>query len=146
MSNSHKPTSLVSHKDKGKSRAFTAPDADTERTPLLASQLEPPPEQSTSQLPTSEARHTRRSLASRLTIVFFLTLGICVIGFIIIGLLAYSYASRASSHSDEVLDRGLVVREPFHVDVLNTTQQGGIWVKLEARLGVNAGKYPSFSF
>ena len=55
-------------------------------------------------------------------------------------LLAWSYASRASSLvPEQVLNRDVVLSGPFRVDVLNTTDYGGIWLNVSGRMGFDAG-------
>jgi hypothetical protein len=62
------------------------------------------------------------------------------IAFIVVALLAYSYAARAKAvASDDLLDRAVTVQGPDRLDVLNVTEDGGIWVSLEGRVGVDAG-------
>ncbi|KAJ7450789.1 hypothetical protein FB451DRAFT_1146099 [Mycena latifolia] len=116
--------------DKGKRRA----EDPTERTPLLGSHSssveDGPPE------PTV----VRRRLISKLTTVFLASLIITVLTAVALGLLAWSYASRASNVStDDILKDGLVFEGPDRVDVLNITWSGGLWVNLEARMGFDAG-------
>ena len=54
--------------------------------------------------------------------------------------MAYSYASRASLLSpDELFDRAVVFKGPDCLDVLNFTDDGGIWLKVEGRVGIDAG-------
>jgi len=117
--------------DKGKQRA----DAPTERTPLLQNG-------STSQdtflvaTPPSSAR----SIRSILTTVFLVSLFICSIFVAIPALLAWSYASKASSLvPEQVLNRDVVLSGPFRVDVLNTTDFGGFWLNVSGRMGFDAG-------
>ncbi|KAJ7766322.1 hypothetical protein DFH07DRAFT_915995 [Mycena maculata] len=116
--------------DKGKRRAQDA----TERTPLLGASSgtlddSPPPTSSTS-----------RRLFSRLAAVFLGSFVVSLLVFVALGLLAWSYASRASHASaDDLLNEGLVFEGPDRVDVLNITWTGGIWVNVEARMGFDAG-------
>ncbi|KAI0048703.1 hypothetical protein FA95DRAFT_1539466 [Auriscalpium vulgare] len=119
------------HIDKGKGRAST-PEP-TEDTPLLAS--------SSHTLLDDDFPHpTRRHLVSTLTTVFLATLALSIV--VILGLvfLAYSYAAKASRvSSNELLDKAVVFRGPDSVDVLNITDAGEVWVRLDGRVGVDAG-------
>lgn len=55
-------------------------------------------------------------------------------------MLAYSYAARIKLvSSDELLERAVFVRGPDRIDVLNITDDGGIWVNVDSRVGVDAG-------
>ncbi|KAG8216010.1 hypothetical protein J3R82DRAFT_8003 [Butyriboletus roseoflavus] len=81
----------------------------------------------------------RRRLWKRLIFVFFFTLSLCLVVFLALALLAYSYATRLAYLSqDDVLANGLVFQGPDKVDVINATD-GGLWVRLDARVGVDAG-------
>lgn len=54
--------------------------------------------------------------------------------------MAYSYASRASLLSpDEIIDKAVVFEGPDRLDVLNVTDDGGIWLEVEGRVGIDAG-------
>lgn len=121
----------TSNTSKGKTRA-TQQDLD-ERTPLLASgsgthyDLEPGPPR-------------RRRLFTKLLSVFVFFFSVCILLFILVLLIAYSYGSRASDiSSDELIQRALVVRGPDRLDVLNITREGGIWVNVQGRVGLDAG-------
>ncbi|EKM57252.1 uncharacterized protein PHACADRAFT_254920 [Phanerochaete carnosa HHB-10118-sp] len=119
------------HAAKGKGRA--RPEDFDERTPLLASgsgaHHDPEP-----------AAPRRRRLFAKLLSVFLYTLSFCVLFFVIVLLIAYSYGSRASGiSSDELIQRALVTRGPDRLDVLNVTGDGGIWVKVRGRVGLDAG-------
>lgn len=121
---------------KGKGKA--EPRQATETTPLL--------EAGSSQVSGGEddldlvnSSVTRRRLWKRLIFVFILTLSLCLSIFLALGLLAYSYATRFSYLSpDDVLANGLVFQGPEKVDVINATD-GGLWIRLDARVGVDAG-------
>lgn len=118
------------HSAKGKGRALPT-DID-ESTPLLASSsgTEHDPQ------PAPRRRRVVRTLLS----VFLLSLCFCVILILLVALLAYSLGSSASGASpEELIERGLVVRGPDRVDVLRITQEGGIWVQVKGRVGMNAG-------
>lgn len=116
---------------KGKARA-TPQDFD-ERTPLLASgsgtHYDPEP---------SVPR--RRHLLAKLLSVFLFSFSVCVLLLLLVLLIAYSYGSRASDISpDELIQRALVARGPDRLDVLNITKEGGIWVNVRGRVGLDAG-------
>ncbi|KAK7680299.1 hypothetical protein QCA50_016539 [Cerrena zonata] len=117
--------------DKGKGRA--APLHPTESTPLLASH-------SNSHQELEDYSTPRRHLCTRLFTVFTVTLLTCVLLLLVIVLIAYSYGSRASDISSDILiRRALVLRGPDRIDVLNFTQEEGLWVQVDGRIGVNAG-------
>ena len=127
-SESQSGTSIIS---KGKARA-TPQDLD-ERTPLLASGSGAPydPE---------PAAPRRRRLFVKLLTVFLYSLSVCILFLVILLLIAYSYGSRASGiSSDELVQRALVARGPDRLDVLNITKEGGIWLKVHGRVGLDAG-------
>ncbi|OAX35552.1 hypothetical protein K503DRAFT_722825 [Rhizopogon vinicolor AM-OR11-026] len=82
----------------------------------------------------------RRGLWSKLTFVFLASLSFCIIMFLLLALLAYSYAARLSDISPEdVLENALVIQGPYRVNVLNVTADGGIWIQVQARVGIDAG-------
>jgi hypothetical protein len=131
------PEEPLVHKDKGKGKAIL--EEPSERTPLL------PPQASGSHLairslPTYSHQSRRRSSAFRFLIAFFIFLAITV--FVLLGLVlfAYSYAARASEiPRNELLDKALVVQGPDHLNVLNITSEGEIWVNVQARVGLDIG-------
>ncbi|KAF4613194.1 hypothetical protein D9613_010881 [Agrocybe pediades] len=107
--------------DKGKGRAHEP----TERTPLLPG--------TTSTGPTglgalheavTPANSHNRSLRSQLTTVFLVSLLFCLLAFLVLFFLAWSYASRAANLrlEDAIQDGYFVVRGPDHVDVVNITR------------------------
>jgi hypothetical protein len=121
--------------DKGKGRVIEP----TENTPLLANA-------SSSRLPIDGASsntlplHSRRALWTRLLAVFVLSLLFCILLLSLAGLLAWSYASRASKLSpEEILHEGVVLQGPERIDVLNITDTAAISVEASGRVGVNAG-------
>ncbi|KAI0922585.1 hypothetical protein AcV5_009518 [Taiwanofungus camphoratus] len=121
------------HVDKGKARA-RSPEPN-EITPLLGSA-------SGSVTSGEEPENTPygRRLYSRLVTVFLISLSLCILTLILLVLIIYSYRSRAVSASpNEILQHALVVRGPDRVDVLNTTGDGGIWLTVHGRLGLDAG-------
>ncbi|GBE83381.1 hypothetical protein BKA93DRAFT_848176 [Sparassis latifolia] len=122
------------HIDKGKARA--AEPEPTEGTPLLGSASAP----YTSRDDLDSTPRPRR-LWSRLVTVFLISLSLCVLAFLLVIVVAYSYRSRASDISpDEILQHALVVKGPSRVDVLNTTGDGGVWVNVHCKLGLDAGE------
>ena len=130
-SGGEQPETIPEPVDKGKQRAREP----SERTPLLASSsriiedhVAPP-------------AHSNRRLWAKLTTVFLISLSICIVGFVLLALLAWSYASRASNlDPQDVISNDLVLSGPDKVDVLNVTDDGGIWVKVHGRIGMDAGK------
>ncbi|KAF8961431.1 hypothetical protein BDZ97DRAFT_1703298 [Flammula alnicola] len=117
------------HVDKGKGRALDP----TERTPLLGSS-------STAIEEAITPADSRRRLRSTLTTVFLISLCICILGFVIIALLAWSYASRASHlKPEDILNDDLVFAGPDRVDVLNITDDG-VWLNVRGRIGIDAGR------
>lgn len=120
------------HAAKGKGRA--RPEDLDERTPLLASgsgtHYEPEP-----------TTPRRRRLVAQLLSVFLYSFSFCVLLFIIVLLIAYSYGSRASGiPPDELIQRALIARGPDRLDVLNITSDGGIWLRVRGRVGLDAGR------
>lgn len=119
--------------DKGKARAQDP----TERTPLLGGTSQPP-----LVLDSHNGEHTtiNRRLRARLTTVFLVTLSFCIFALVLFALLAWTYAARAARLTPEdIIKNDLVVQGPSRVDVLNISSDGGIWVKVEGQLGVDAG-------
>ncbi|KAF8909742.1 hypothetical protein CPB84DRAFT_1673342 [Gymnopilus junonius] len=117
------------HIDKGKGRAHEP----TERTPLLGS---------TSAVLDDAVTTTsnRRGLRSQLFTVFLVSFSICILVASLLGLLAWSYASRASDlKPDDIIKNDLVFRGPDKIDVLNITKEGTIWLNIRGRVGVDAG-------
>lgn len=118
--------------DKGKARA-RSPEP-TEDTPLLGSA-------SGSYTSRNEPETLPRRLYSRLVSVFLISLSFCVLAFIFVVLIVYSYRSRAVSASpDQILQHALVLRGPDGVDVLNSTGDGGVWLLVRGRIGLDAGE------
>lgn len=136
--------------DKGKGRELSTDLS--ERTPLLASQSHTSREHADLEV----IARSRQRLWSKLTFIFLFTLSICmsnryicsyrthehlpgIITFIVVAVLAYSYAVRASRASPgDLLDRAVIVKGPYSVDVLNITKDDGIWVNVESMVGVDA--------
>jgi hypothetical protein len=120
--------------DKGKGKATSVPPTTTERTPLLESHLDAIHD------PSELSIQDRRRLYSKLTFVFLTTLSISVLLFILLTLLAYSYAARISAlPSQALLDRTLTLGGLDRVDLLNITEDGGIWLEIEGRVGLDIG-------
>ena len=125
-------------KGKGKSRATNHPES-TESTPLLASR-------SYDLLSDSDAddiestSQPNPTLVSTLTTVFLTTLSLSILLVLLLLSLAYSYAAQASQLSDEdILNNNLVFHGPDAIDVLNISQHGEIWLRLDGRVGFDAG-------
>ncbi|KAI6145072.1 hypothetical protein BKA82DRAFT_4169754 [Pisolithus tinctorius] len=122
---------------KGKSKA-NAPEQTSERTPLLQGEAS----QSTllsDIVIDAENAGARHRLRSTLTLVFFTSLFLCLLIFAVIVLFAYSFASTLSDVSpQDLLEKGIVFEGPKRVDVLNATD-GGIWINVNARVGIDAG-------
>ena len=82
----------------------------------------------------------RRRLYSRLLSVFLISLSLCVLLFVLLAVVAFSWRSRASTtRPEEILQRSLVVRGPDRVDVLNATHGEGVWLMVHGRMGLDAG-------
>ncbi|RPD60580.1 hypothetical protein L227DRAFT_593329, partial [Lentinus tigrinus ALCF2SS1-6] len=122
--------------DKGKARAHD--EQPTEQTPLL-----PSGSGSLSSSRDTSVEHptaTRRRLYSRLLSVFLVSLSLCVLLFVLLAVVAYSWRSRASTtRPEEIIQRSLVVRGPDRIDVLNATSQDGVWLLVHGRMGLDAG-------
>ena len=122
--------------DKGKARASS--QQPTENTPLLSSRsyiIHPDDE---SLETASQPNFT--SLVSTLTTVFLTTLFISILLILLLLSLAYSYAAKASHQSnDDILNSGLVFRGPDALNVLNISDHGGVWLRLDGRVGFDAG-------
>ncbi|KZT08206.1 uncharacterized protein LAESUDRAFT_724225 [Laetiporus sulphureus 93-53] len=122
------------HIDKGKARA-RSPEP-TEGTPLLGSS-------SSSYTARTIPQHAPpiRRLFHKVLTVFLISVSLCVFVLILAAVVLYSYRARAVSASpDEILQHALVLRGPDRVDVLNTTGDGGIWLMVHGRLGLDAGE------
>ena len=121
---------LSDHVDKGKRRAQEF----TERTPLLGSSS-----RATEDLDITPSNSHRR-LRSQLTTVFLVSLSICIMSFVVVALFAWSYASKASHLTPEdIINQHLVFVGPNHVDILNITDDGGIWLNVGGQIGLDAG-------
>ncbi|KAJ3574879.1 hypothetical protein NP233_g1459 [Leucocoprinus birnbaumii] len=135
MSSEDSDLPTTSTVDKGKRRA----DVPTERTPLLQNESYG----STSRdiaLFTDTPPSSRQRLRSILTTVFLVSLSLCIIIAVFFSLLAWSYASKASRLvPDRLLNEDVVVDGPFGLDVLNTTDDGGLWLNVSGRVGFDAG-------
>lgn len=123
--------------DKGKQRASTP--APSERTPLLPSGSSHIIHQSRPRSSQSE-RPPHQNLLRKLLVVFSATLVACIVVLALIILFALSYSSRVSSLTvQDVLDRGFVVEGPDRIDVLNATKEGGVWIRVGCRVGLDMG-------
>jgi hypothetical protein len=124
--------------DKGKARQ-TSTQEPTETSPLLASpsHVVHPDDDN---LETASQSNNRSTLLSTLTTVFLITLSISIILALLLLSLAYSYAAKASQLSDDViLNNGLVFHGPDAIDVLNISRHGDVWLRLDGRVGFDAG-------
>lgn len=123
----------------GKGKAKAKASDVTERTPLLSSATTAGIHDIDSQ-PNPAPIHSQPRLLRRIFFVFTITLATCIILFTFLVLIAYGYSSRVSNVStDDILEHGLVVKGPDRLDVLNTTEAEGMWVRIEGRAGVDAG-------
>lgn len=111
----------------------------TETTPLLEASGSSRVSGDEDYLDLEDSTVARRRLWKRLTYVFCFTLSLCFFVFLALALLAYSYATRLFYLSpDDVLANSLIFQGPDKVDVINATD-GGLWLRLDARVGVDAG-------
>lgn len=123
--------------DKGKQRAATPEPS--ERTPLLPSGSsyilrQPYPHSS----PPGPPPH--QILLRKLLIIFLATLLACVIVLALVIVFTLSYSSRVSSlTAQDILDRGFIVQGPDRIEVLNATKEDGVWVRVDARVGLDIG-------
>ncbi|KAH9974491.1 hypothetical protein BGW80DRAFT_1559977 [Lactifluus volemus] len=125
--------------NKGKARAVNGCNQEpTETTPLL-------PHQSyvihtdDDNLDTT-GQSNRSSLLSTLTTVFLTTLFVSILLILLLISLAYSYAAKASQLSDrDILDTGLLFRGPDALDVLNISEHGEVWLRIDGSVGFDAG-------
>lgn len=131
MNATDQPNDSSAHVDKGKQRARDP----TEHTPLLGS--------SSALLNDAEASipaNSHRRLRTTLTTVFLVSLSICITLFVVIALLALSYASKASNlKPEDIVNHHLVFAGPDKVDVLNVTREG-VWLHVHGRIGLDAGQ------
>lgn len=116
------------HVDKGKRRASEP----TERTPLLVS---------SSRVTEAEApAESHRRLRKKLTTVFLLSLSTCIVAFVLLALLAWSYASRVSAlDPDAIIHQDLVFTGPDRVEVVQVSRTGA-WLNVQGKVGMDAGK------
>jgi hypothetical protein len=114
---------------KGKARAIN--QEQTENTPLLASHVVHPDDESVSNSTT---------LVSTLTTVFLTTLFISILLILLLVSLVYSYAAKASQLSnDDIINSALVLRGPDALDVFNISEHGDVWLRIDGRVGFDAG-------
>ncbi|KIY42979.1 hypothetical protein FISHEDRAFT_68233 [Fistulina hepatica ATCC 64428] len=127
MNNDSQPVERI---DKGKARAAEP----SERTPLLAnggsSSLSP----FSPSTPLHSARNSRRRLCSVLTLVFLVSL--C---FTLIACAVFFFEAFKAAASPDNMRQSLIFRGPDGVDVLNVTDDGTLWITVEARVGIDAG-------
>ncbi|KAH8077487.1 hypothetical protein BXZ70DRAFT_962531 [Cristinia sonorae] len=127
-------------RDKGKAPAL--PTLPTEHTPLLSDSVTSSRTRSIADNDEERliAPTRQSSFRSILLSVFCVSLSLCVLLFVLLALLAYSYGSGASREApDTLIRRSLVLRGPDRVDVLNISYTDGIWLRVEGRVGVDAG-------
>ena len=126
------------HVDKGKGRAQGQDEEPSENTPLLASASGSTT--SSRDVSVEHPNATRRRLYSRLLSVFLISLSLCVLLFVLLAVIAYTWRSRASTaRPEEIIEHALVVRGPDRVEVLNATKEDGVWLMLHGRMGLDAG-------
>jgi len=124
--------------DKGKQRAATPEPS--ERTPLLPPSSSHTIHQSRPHLSLPE-QPPHQNLVRKLLIVFLATLVACVVVLVLVLLFALSYSSRVSSlTAQDILDRGLFIEGPDRIDVLNATKEGGVWIRVDGRVGLDVGR------
>ncbi|KAG6899539.1 hypothetical protein C0993_009320 [Termitomyces sp. T159_Od127] len=122
--------------DKGKGRAQNS----TERTPLLDGQSSSSTLVFNDHETATPREEFNRQLRSRLTMVFLVSLCLCIVSFALLAMLAWSYAAEVSKLSpDDVVRDALVLQGPDRVDVHKITWSGEIWLTVNARLGLDAG-------
>ncbi|KAG1738884.1 uncharacterized protein EDB91DRAFT_1054199 [Suillus paluster] len=63
----------------------------------------------------------------------------CMIISLLLDLLVYFYAASTRLSDVHVLQNALVLQGPYRVSILNITQDGGAWIQLQARVGIDAG-------
>jgi hypothetical protein len=120
------------HSHKGKARAVHDP---TENTPLLHYEHDGDSLESA-----SPSQSNRTSLLSKLTTIFLTTLFASILLVLLLISLAYSYAAKASQLSnDDILNSGLVFRGPDAIDILNITEHGDVWIRVDGHIGFDAG-------
>jgi hypothetical protein len=127
--------------DKGKSRAIIHPDP-TESTPLLASPSRgfPGDDNDDDDDDIESTSQSNPTLASTLTTVFLITLSISILLVLLLISLAYSYAAQAFHVSDDdIVNNSLVFHGPDAIKVLNISQHGDVWLRLNGRVGFDAG-------
>lgn len=127
-------------KGKGKARH---PEP-SEQTPLLPHHSDVAPSQphatDDEEVDLESSSDVRRRLWSQLAFVFLASLSSCILIFLLLALLAYSYAARLSDVSPEdVLENALVIQGPYHISVFNVTADGGTWIQVQAKVGIDAG-------
>lgn len=123
--------------DKGKQRASTPEPS--ERTPLLPSNSSYTVRQSRPRFsPPEQPPH--QNLLRKLLIVFLATLLACVVVLALIVAFALSYSSRISNLTvQDILDRGFIIEGPDRIEVLNATKEDGVWIRVDARVGLDIG-------
>ena len=127
-------------KGKGKSRATIHPEP-TESTPLLASRSHDfPSDDDDDDVDLESTSQSIPTLFSTLTTVFLITLSISILSVLLLISLAYSYAAQAFHVSDDdIVNKSLVFHGPDAIDVLNISWNGDVWLRLDGRVGFDAG-------
>lgn len=124
--------------DKGKQRAATPEPS--ERTPLLQSSSSSYINRQSRLLFSPPEPPPNQNLLRKLLIVFLATLLPCVVVLALIVVVTLSYSSRISSFTvQDLLDRGLIVGGPDRIEVLNATKEDGVWIRVDARVGLDIG-------
>ena len=135
------PPSPQPYDRKGKSRALIAViESPTDRTPLLAGSSR---RANLGWQPVNESEDAARLSARRrlwgcLLKVFLISLLASILFLCAVVLLAWSYASRAAGlKPQDVINHHLVYEGPHKLDVLEITNDGGVWVSVQGKLGVD---------
>lgn len=122
-----------------KGKGKLEPREPTETTPLLEAGSSQVSADEDDELDLGNSSVAHRRLWKRLTLVFFGALSFCLVVFLSVVLLAYSYATRLSYISiDDVPAHALSFQGPDKIDFINVTD-GGLWIRVDARVGVDAG-------
>ncbi|KAH9026620.1 hypothetical protein EDB85DRAFT_165989 [Lactarius pseudohatsudake] len=126
-------------KGKGKSTAASHQES-TESTPLLASRSYVLPGDGDGDDDIESTSQSNPALVSTLTSVFLITLSISILLVLLLLSLAFSYAAQASRISnDDILSDSLVFHGPDAISVLNISQHGDVWLRVDGRVGFDAG-------
>jgi len=121
---------------KGKQRAIIYEPS--EQTPLLGG----PSQAVWTVVDDAEENSSRaaRTLRARLINIFVASLLVCIIAFLIGALLAWSYAAKAAGLTpQDLINNDLVFEGPHKLDLHNVTEEGGLWVTVHGKIGVDVG-------